>query len=109
MLIDAGANVNIVGGKYGSAIQAAAFQGHEAVVARLVRSGANVNVRGVVHQRVRYRDGIFVKDDKGDFHEILRYQSALSIAREKGFDRIVRLLENVGATEFNDQVVDDVD
>jgi ankyrin repeat protein len=109
MLIDAGANVDIIGGEYGSAIQAAAFRGREAVVARLIRSGANVDIRGVVHQRVRYSDGIFVKDDKGDFREILRYQSALSLAREKEFDRIVRLLEDAGAADFNDQVVDDVD
>jgi ankyrin repeat protein len=109
MLIDAGAIVDIIGGEYGSAIQAAAFQGHEAVVARLIRSGANVDIRGVVHQEVQYKDGIFVRDDSGQFCEILRYQSALSIARQKGFGGIVRLLENAGATDFNDQVVDDVD
>jgi ankyrin repeat protein len=109
MLIDAGANVDIIGGRYGSAIQAAAFGGHEAIVALLIQNGANVDVRGVVRQEVRYKDGIFVRDDKGDFCVILRYQSALSLAREKGFDRIVRLLEDAGADDFNDQVVDDVD
>jgi hypothetical protein len=109
VLIDAGANVNIIGGEYGSAIQAAAFGGHEAVVALLIQNGANVDVRGVVRQEVRYKDGIFVKNDKGKFCKILRYQSALSIAREKGFDGIVRLLEDAGGTDFNDEVVDDVD
>jgi ankyrin repeat protein len=109
MLIDAEANVDITGGEYGSAIQAAAFRGHEAVVALLIKNGANVDIRGAVQKWVRYRDGIFVRDDKGNDCVILRYQSALSIAREKGFDGIVRLLEDAGATDFNDQVVDDVD
>jgi ankyrin repeat protein len=108
MLIDAGANVNITGGEYGSAIQAATFGGHEAVVALLIQNGANVDVRGVVHQQVRYKDGIFVRDDKGNDCVILRYQSALSIAQERGFDGIVRLLEDAGATEFN-ELVDEVD
>jgi ankyrin repeat protein len=109
MLIDAGANVDIIGGEYGSAIQVAAFGGREAVVTLLIQNGANVDIRGVVQQRVRYRDGIFVRDDKGNDCIILRYQSALSIAREKGFDGIVRLLEDAGAIDFNDPVVDDVD
>jgi ankyrin repeat protein len=109
MLIDAGANVDIIGGQFGSAIQAAAFNGHEAVVTHLIQSGANIDIRGVVPQWVRYKDGIFVRDDKGKFCEILRYQSALSIAQERGFDGIVQLLEDVGAADFNDQVVDDVD
>jgi ankyrin repeat protein len=107
ILIDAGANVDITGGTYGSAIQAASYQGHQDVVALLIQSGANINVRGIVYRYVEYKDGGFVEDDLGNFLVLLRYQSALSIAREKRFDGIVKQLEDAGAVDFCD-VADEV-
>jgi ankyrin repeat protein len=108
MLIDAGANIDTLGGEYGSAIQAASYRGHDDVVALLIQSGANVNVRGVVQRTVRYKDRWSVRRDQGEQLELSRCQSALSIAREMRFDRIVKLLEDAGATDFCD-VVDEVD
>jgi ankyrin repeat protein len=106
MLIDAGANMDILGGDYGSAIQAASYRGHYNVVALLIQSGANVNVRGVVKRKVQYRNWWPVRRDREKQPGLSRYQSALSIARVRGFDGIVKLLEDAGATDFND-IVDD--
>jgi ankyrin repeat protein len=106
MLINAGANVDILGGEYGSAIQVASYRGHDDLVALLIQSGANVDVRGVVQRTVRYKDWRLVENDQGEQLVLSRYQSALNIARERGFDGIVKLLEDAGATDFND-IVDD--
>jgi ankyrin repeat protein len=107
MLIDAGANVDIVCGQYGSAIQAASYEGHDDAVALLILSGANVDVRGVVCQMGQYKHGIFVRGYWVSDSVLSRYQSALNIAREEGFDGIVKLLEDAGATDFCD-IVDNV-
>jgi ankyrin repeat protein len=104
MLIDAGANVDILGGDYGSAIQAASYRGHDPVVALLIQSGVNVNVRGVVQRKVQYKGSRPVENDQGEQLVLSRYQSALSIAREKGFVGIAKLLEDAGATDFCDIV-----
>jgi ankyrin repeat protein len=106
LLIRSGANVDVTGGQYGSAIQTASYQGRKDVVALLIRSGANVNVRGVVHREVHYRGWRAANDVQGNDLVVLRYQSALSIAREKGFAGIMvaKLLEDAGAIDFNDLV-----
>jgi ankyrin repeat protein len=46
LLLDRGANVNAQGGRYGSALQAALYGGHESVVRLLVERGADVNAQG---------------------------------------------------------------
>ena len=45
----AGADVNAEDGKYGTALQAASFGGHEKVVELLVKQGADVNAQGGSH------------------------------------------------------------
>ncbi|KAJ7671899.1 ankyrin repeat-containing domain protein [Mycena olivaceomarginata] len=46
LLLEAGADVNRSGGKYGSALQAASYGGHIAIVRLLVEKGADINARG---------------------------------------------------------------
>jgi ankyrin repeat protein len=46
VLLDAGAEVNVQGGEYGNALQAASWGGHEKVVQILVGAGADVNAQG---------------------------------------------------------------
>ncbi len=46
LLLDNKANVNLVGGEYGSALAAACYAGDLDVVRLLLGNGANVNVRG---------------------------------------------------------------
>lgn len=46
LLLDAGANVNSVGGTYGTALQAAVKQGHDGILKLLLERGANVNLVG---------------------------------------------------------------
>lgn len=46
MLIDGGADVNAQGGKFGNALQAAAWEGSTEVVKMLLDAGADVNVKG---------------------------------------------------------------
>ena len=46
--MDAGADVNVQGGLYGNALQAASREGYEKVVRILMDAGADVNVRGIL-------------------------------------------------------------
>jgi ankyrin repeat protein len=46
MLLNKGSEVNVQGGCYGNALQAASFRGHEAVVKMLLNKGAKVNAQG---------------------------------------------------------------
>jgi ankyrin repeat protein len=43
LLLDAGADVNAQGGRYGNALQAASAGGHEQVVKTLLNAGAEVS------------------------------------------------------------------
>ncbi|KAJ7735413.1 ankyrin repeat-containing domain protein [Mycena maculata] len=45
-LLEKGANVNVQGGTYGTALQAVSYTGHERVVQLLLEKGADVNVQG---------------------------------------------------------------
>lgn len=69
MLLDKGADVNATGGEYGSALQAASYQGHESVARLLLNNGANVNVSG------------------GE------YGSAREIASSRGHEGVTQLLQ----------------
>lgn len=46
MLLEKGADVNALGGRYGNALQAASWQHRTEVVALLLEKGADVNARG---------------------------------------------------------------
>ncbi|ORY14308.1 hypothetical protein BCR34DRAFT_479796, partial [Clohesyomyces aquaticus] len=46
LLLDKSANVNAQGGRYGNALQAASWNGHEQVVKLLLNKGADVNAQG---------------------------------------------------------------
>jgi ankyrin repeat protein len=45
-LIEKGAEVNAQQGRYGFALQAASYSGHEAIVKVLLENGAEVNAQG---------------------------------------------------------------
>ena len=66
-LLNKGANVNAVGGEYGTALQAAACH-HKAYVEMLLKHGADPRIEGG------------------------KYGSAIAAAKEKGFNRVVKLL-----------------
>ncbi|KIM99689.1 hypothetical protein OIDMADRAFT_125508, partial [Oidiodendron maius Zn] len=67
-LLDKGANVNAVGGEFGTALQAAACH-HKAYVEMLLKHGADPKIEGG------------------------KYGSAIAAAKEKGFNRVVKLLQ----------------
>ncbi|KAJ6045252.1 hypothetical protein N7460_006607 [Penicillium canescens] len=46
LLLSIGTSVNAEGGRYGNALQAASYQGHEEIVRVLIKEGANVNAQG---------------------------------------------------------------
>ncbi|KAJ7017378.1 ankyrin repeat domain-containing protein [Mycena alexandri] len=73
LLVEHGANVNVQGGEYDSALQAASYNGHENIVQLLIEHGANVNAQG------------------GE------YDSALQAASYNGHENIVQLLIEHGA------------
>ena len=72
-LIETGADANVPGGRFGNALQAACFQGHQQIVQILLDTGADVNAQG----------GIF--------------GSALRAASFKGYQKIVQILLDAGA------------
>jgi ankyrin repeat protein len=46
LLVEKGADVNMQGGQYGNALQAASSRGHEAIVMLLVEKGASPHPQG---------------------------------------------------------------
>ena len=73
MKMDEGANVNMQGGYFGNALQAASAGGYEQVVKLLLRKGANINAKG------------------GRFH------NALMAAALEGHGHLLQLLLDKGA------------
>ena len=72
-LLDMEVDVNGQGGKYGTALQAASYKGHEAIAKLLVEKGADINAQG------------------GE------YGNALQAASHKGHEAIAKLLIKKGA------------
>ncbi|KAF7365819.1 Ankyrin repeat domain-containing protein [Mycena venus] len=73
LLLENGADVNALGGRYGFALQAAVFNGHENIARLLIKKGANVN----------FMDNI--------------YGTPLATASSQGNKRLVQLLIDNGA------------
>jgi ankyrin repeat protein len=73
MLLDKGADVNVQGGFYGNALQAASYGGHEQVVKMLLDRDADVNAQG------------------GE------YSNALYAASFRGHEQVVKMLLDAGA------------
>jgi hypothetical protein len=73
LLLDAGAEVNMQGGHYGNALQAASVGGHEQVVKMLLNAGAEVNAQGG------------------------HYGDALQAASAGGHEQVVKTLLSAGA------------
>jgi ankyrin repeat protein len=72
LLLQAGWDVNVQGGKYGNALQAAAVRGNDEIVELLLQSGANINAQG------------------GE------YENALQAAAHFGTDNVVKHLLKAG-------------
>ena len=82
MLLDKGTNVNIGGGKYGTALQAAAYAADVEIVMLLLLAGADVSAEG------------------GKYRTALRAARADTwCKREVAADEIVKLLQKHGAME----------
>ena len=75
VLLEHGADVNMRGGEYGTALQAASQCGHRPTVQRLLDHGAEVNIKGG------------------------KYGSALNAAASRRLKSIVKLLRDHGADE----------
>ncbi|KAK7050660.1 ANK-REP-region domain-containing protein [Favolaschia claudopus] len=73
MMLDAGADMNIVGGEYGTALQAATHFGFEPIVKMLLNAGADTNIVSS------------------------KYDTALQSATRQGFEPIVKMLIHAGA------------
>ena len=106
LLLEKGANVNMKGGVYGSALQAASFIGHGQVVKLLLDHGADVNIQGG-HYGSALQAASFIGHEqvvkllldhganvnmKGGY-----YNSALQAASFIGHGQVVKLLLDYGA------------
>jgi hypothetical protein len=81
VLLQTGADVNAQGGHYGNALQAASYDGREAVVRLLLKEGADVNEQGGT------------------------YGNALQAASYHGHEAVVRLLLEKGANSSVGQIL----
>jgi len=100
-------DINLEGGEYGSALQAAAYNGHVGIVERLLNNGAKVNATGgefgSALQAAAYRGHIDVVNKLLERRANVnmeggKYGSALQAASEKGHTVIVNLLLEKGPT-----------
>ena len=109
LLLDHGANINAQGGKYGNALQAACYEGHEMIIRLLLDHGADVNAQGGTYGnalqtaccsydenetivRLLLDRGAIVND-----HDEGRSSKALQEATDWDYRAIVQLLLDHGA------------
>ncbi|PZC96368.1 ankyrin repeat domain containing protein [Pyrenophora tritici-repentis] len=110
-LLDAGAEVNAQGGRYGNALQAASERGYEQVVKMLLDKGAEVNAQGR-----RYGNALYAASCRGHEQVVKMlldkgaevnaqgrgYGNALQAASAQGHEQVVKTLLDKGA-EVNAQ------
>ncbi|KAJ6588433.1 ankyrin repeat-containing domain protein [Mycena capillaripes] len=107
LLLGNGADANVQGGVFGTALQAAAVGGHEALIRLFIEHGAHINTKtgfwGTALQaasvyghettvRILLENGADVNIQGGEF------RTALHAASTSGYGKIVRLLVQHGAT-----------
>ena len=69
-LLAKGADVNLIGGEYGCALQAASAKGHDSIVQLLLAKGAYVNLTAGKYGYCWYHYG----GDTKHFHEVISVQ-----------------------------------
>jgi ankyrin repeat protein len=111
-LLEAGADVNAQGGRFGNALQAASYQCYEKIVGQLLKAGANINAQGgkfgnalqaasvrghekVVEQLLKA--GADVNAQGGKFNNAL--QAASYHGQEKVVERLLEAGANVHAQD----------
>ncbi|KAJ7474907.1 ankyrin repeat-containing domain protein [Mycena latifolia] len=101
ILIENGAEVNALGGYYGTALQVATLNGDEAMVRLLISNGADVNIQrpqgnSALCEASRRGYGTIVRlliDNKAKLnHQTEKHSTALQAASFAGHTEIVRLL-----------------
>ena len=106
LLLNQGADINVVGGYYGTALTAAAYQGHEAIVSWLLNRDANINIVGghygsALAAAVSSRNmGVvsLLLNSGADITTVLgEYGTVLGKAAYEGDDELVSLLLDCGA------------
>ncbi|KAJ5425439.1 hypothetical protein N7465_000509 [Penicillium sp. CMV-2018d] len=106
-LLDRGANPNVEGFEYNSALQAAARRDSVELVQLLLDRGAQVNAQGGYHgsaliAAAQYGNIEIVKlliSAKANLNICGRYGTALAVARDKHHEDVVNVLLRAGATE----------
>ena len=105
-LIAGGADANMQGGRYGSALQAASIEGHQAIVELLLAKGADANMQGGTYgsalQAASYygRQAIvelLLANGATVNMQGATYGSALLAASKRGYARVVKCLLDHGA------------
>jgi Ankyrin repeats (3 copies)/Ankyrin repeat len=106
VLLEKGAKVNAKGGKFGTALQAASYAGHDIIVQQLLEKGADINAQGG-----KYGNALQAASYGGHDQIVQRllekdadvnaqggwYGNALQAASYRGHDQIVQQLLEEGA------------
>ncbi|KAF4771904.1 hypothetical protein HAV15_004523 [Penicillium sp. str.  len=101
-----GADVNIQGGRFGTALQAASCEGHEKVVQILLDQGADINAQGGKYSNALqaaaqggHEKVVQILLDQGaDISaEGYPYGNALQAAAQGGYEKVVQILLDQGA------------